>query len=227
MMTLVAGVDVKERFMKRNVNQWLMLLAAGLLAAFGVSARADEVLYWIVDNPTITSWWGVQKTAAEMGIEGARVAAFKTDDTAAYLASRTGSPTTAPSLDCDVVYLDLYNNDGGSWVLESGVKTAVLENGTMDGTESRASIGVSLAGNDYSTYSFAIELYTWDSANEKWVYAAMSESETYANLTGYIQQQVQFPEGIWTPGAYVAPEPTSGMLMIIGFALLGLKRKKV
>lgn len=214
--------------MKRTVKQWLMLLAAGLLAAFGVSARADEVLYWMVDNPTITSWWGVQKTAAEMGVDGARVAAFKTSDTAAYLASRTGDkPGAAPSLDYDVVYLDLYYKDGSSWVLESGVNTAELKNGTMDGTESRASIGVSLADGDYSDYSFAIELYTWDSANETWVYAAMSESETYAALNDYRGQQLDVPGGIWKPGAYAAPEPTSGMLMIIGFALLGLKRKKV
>lgn len=218
--------------MKRTVKQWLMLLAAGLLAAFGVTARADEVLYWMVDNPTITSWYNVQKTVSEMGIEGARVAAFKTSDTAAYFASRTGTPGAAPSLEYDVVYLDMYFADGeGNWIVDRNADPRINVAEIPSGKDSmvglaRASVGT-LGDVKYSDYSFAVELYTWDSSNEAWVFAAMSESETYAALTDYRGDQVDFPSGWWTPGAFAAPEPTSGMLSLIGLALLALKRKEM
>ena len=62
-----------------------------MLAGAGSVARADEVLYWMVDNPTIEPWYG---TAAEYSethpITDARIAAFKTSDTAAYQTSRAG-----------------------------------------------------------------------------------------------------------------------------------------
>ena len=89
-----------------------------------------------------------------------------------------------------------------------------------------ASLLTQLQGKDLSAYSFVIELGTWssDAADASWILAAISGTETYANLTGYIGQPIEQPGAqIWTPGAYSAPEPTSGILTLIGLALLGIK----
>ena len=213
------------------------------LAVSGLASLADEVLFWMVDNPTISDWYNTQYRASEAGdhgrtIEMARVAAFKTADTADYLASRIGNPDgTHPTFEGDVVYLDLYYQEGGSWTLDNptgqGNDYAFVEGGSFLDVKAfeRAAVLASIVGKEglvnLSEYSFAIELGTFD-ANDTWVLAAVSGTETYANLSGYISDQVEIPTDLpWSPNAYAAPEPTSGLLMVIGFALLGLKRKKV
>ena len=53
---------------------------------------------------------------------------------------------------------------------------------------------------------------------------------TYAELSGALSNgalSAQAMTAIWTGAAVVAtPEPTSGLLLLMGFAMLGLKRKK-
>ena len=77
---------------------------------------------------------------------------------------------------------------------------------------------------------FMIELGNYDSGNN-WSTLALSETATYADLeannhietaSGYIPN----PVAIWTPTSYVVPEPTSGLLVLIGTALLALRRRK-
>lgn len=206
------------------------------LALAGLVSHADEVLFWMVDNPTITDWYYTQYKASEAGehgrtIEAARVAAFKTSDTDAYLASRVLSPDGShPEFTGDLVYLDLYYQDGGSWTIDNptgqGNDWAIVENGSLEAFE-RAAVLASLGGRTLSEYSFAIELGTFaGEKGDQWVLAAVSGTETYQNLQSYIGSQVAVPTDLpWTPGAFVAPEPTSGLLMVFGLALLGLKRK--
>ncbi|MBO7684932.1 MAG: PEP-CTERM sorting domain-containing protein [Kiritimatiellae bacterium] len=88
---------------------------------------------------------------------------------------------------------------------------------------------------DYASaeYSFAIELGSYDS-REGWTTLATSASLTYQQLqtgdgTGgsYIttyDATVPTPQGIWAPQAYNVPEPSSGLLVLIGAGLLALRR---
>lgn len=215
------------------------VLAAVMMMGAGLAAHADEVLYWMVDNPTIAPWHGDPTTAAEYSethpITDARVAAFLTTDTAAYQASRAGGDATVP-----VVYLDLYyQDDSERWVTDPTADprfdSAWIVNGIMtDGEGGKASYAMAsletVGGADLlSTYSFAIELGSWTGENDsEWVLSAFSGSKTYAELAGFrnfetgVQGQVP-----WNPGPYSVPEPTSGMLILIGGALLALKRKRV
>lgn len=208
-----------------------------LLTSFSicVSAYCDEVLYWMVDNPTIIGWYGAIYKAAEAGekIAAARVAAFKTADSEAYMSSRIGNPDgTHEEFAGDIVYLDLYYNDGyGNWTLDNpvgqGNDFAVLDDGKFK-TYERAAVLASLGDRRLPEYSFAIELGTFaGESGEKWLWAAVSGTETYANLTRYIGQQVDIPYALpWTPNLYFAPEPTAGILVLFGFAFLGLKRQR-
>jgi len=83
--------------------------------------------------------------------------------------------------------------------------------------------------------SFAIELGNWE--NGEWVTLATSGTMSYSDLTVTDSEDgvhiVQMADGIdltnfqpWTPTAYSVPEPSSGLLALIGAALLALRRRR-
>ena len=211
------------------------------LVMTGLASHADEVLYWMLDNPTITDWYNTQYQLADrmttvkgQSIEYARVAAIKTTDAAAYAESRLSGDFTG-----DIVYLDLYFPDEqGTWVVDPTLvprnDSAIVETdgghkGSME-SHAMAAMLTQLDASEIASYSFAVELGTWssDDADANWILAAISGTETYAKLTDYIGQQLTHPDAeIWKPDAFAAPEPTSGLLTLMGLAFLGLKRKKV
>lgn len=78
-------------------------------------------------------------------------------------------------------------------------------------------------------YSFIIELYKYEEGN----YSQLGQGETvtYATLesAGFIGNELTpiAQAAVWHGGTMTVPEPTSGFLMMVGLALLGLKRRKV
>lgn len=220
----------------------LRVLSIAILALVGFLSRADEVLYWMVDNPTITTGSGESYKAADAGSHGpgvtitdARIAAFKTGDASAYHLNRTGG-AGGEDFSGPVVYLDLYYQDDSTpprWVVDPTadprVDSAWIVNGVMaaegGAAYTMASLGT-LGDVDFSQYSFAIELGAW-SGEDDWLLAAVSATATYDQLAAFrnfetgVQKQMA-----WNPGTYSAPEPTSGLLVLIGGALLALKRKR-
>ena len=78
-------------------------------------------------------------------------------------------------------------------------------------------------------YAFIIELGNWDGSN--WSTLALSETVSYAdlaanshidNVSGYNPN----PITPWIATSYVVPEPSSGLLVLVGAALLALRRRK-
>lgn len=83
---------------------------------------------------------------------------------------------------------------------------------------------VDLASYGVDGYSFAVELY--NTANEV---VGVGNVETYNNLKKFVYGDMQHT-GIdpWVVSSLQAvPEPTSGMLVLVGTALLALKRRKL
>lgn len=81
------------------------------------------------------------------------------------------------------------------------------------------------------TYSFAIELGNWDWDNGTWTMIATSEAVSYRDLKtgGHIAAwdgTDPAAPSVWQPASYVIPEPSGGMLMLMGFALLALRRRR-
>ena len=77
--------------------------------------------------------------------------------------------------------------------------------------------------------SFMVELGNWE--NDQWVGIATSQSYTYAQLASHIIYDWGGPnarpaESIWVADGYVVPEPSSGILLLIGGGLLALRRKR-
>ena len=78
-------------------------------------------------------------------------------------------------------------------------------------------------------YAFVIELGNWDGS--AWSTFAVSETVTYADLASnnHIDTTSGYnpnPITPWAPSSYVVPEPTSGMLVLVGAALLALRRRR-
>ena len=84
----------------------------------------------------------------------------------------------------------------------------------------------------YTQASYYIELVNYDSAY-KTVWTSQTSAMTYDQLSGLHAINLNTPlngianAAMFTGTAVVGtPEPTSGLLLLMGFAMLGLKRKK-
>lgn len=83
-----------------------------------------------------------------------------------------------------------------------------------------------VVGSDYTTKYFFIELFD---ANNTLVGTSTavrgSELSQFYSTAGF---NAQWSGAKWDGGTYTAvPEPTSGLMLLIGAAMLGLRRKKV
>ncbi len=85
-----------------------------------------------------------------------------------------------------------------------------------------------------SSYSYYIEINGYDSVYKNETNYGMigqSESLSYADAVsmGRISSDLHSMAAAaqaWTGGAYAAPEPTSGLLLLVGGALLALRRRR-
>ena len=58
---------------------------------------------------------------------------------------------------------------------------------------------------------------------------ATSAAATYSSLSDYIHETFDLNPGqlaVWTPTQFTIPEPTSGLLLLVGGAMLALRRKQ-
>ncbi len=134
-----------------------------------------------------------------------------------------------------------YSTDGGSTpagyltlhyaTLDSGLSD-IGEYVMLDQSKSVPQLYASVDNWTGSGYSFFIELINYNSASVPPTIqtVAVSQSETYANLTakGFTSDSMipTVPTAVWHGGTYSVPEPTSAMLVMLGVGLLVLKRKK-
>lgn len=218
--------------MLKNLKIFAFALVATGMTLFARGGD-DLVLYWMVDDPTVNCLSDGSKKLSGMTLDGksidsARVVAFLTSEKGAY-EDRTISAS-------DLIYLDLYYEDeNGNPVVDPTLvpraDTAEVKNGMVKPWQA-ASIMTQLSGKDLSMYSFAIELGVWSgdgtSVDDEWMLAAISSSATYAELKDFITEELAVPDdGPWQPGGYVAaPEPSSGLLVLIGGSLLALRRRR-
>lgn len=115
-------------------------------------------------------------------------------------------------------YLTLY--DSGYQALSGGTKadkTTITE-----AQEWGDSLLAGLLSTDL-TKSYIVELY-----NERGNFVAQSSAITGSALANYIASGSMAPAmgGAWAASSFAIPEPSSGLLMLVGCAVLGLRRRK-
>ena len=209
------------------------VFAAALITA-DVSFAEEQVLYWMVDDtatvslddgsPDMTIGDYFNRYSAQEGNSGLFAARIRVE----------GGDITEPTF-LSLYYLD----DQGNVHLEPGnIGVDFFDNagywgaGVPTGNQSPSGS----YANHTPEYTFIVELgnISWDGSTASWV-ETIADSGTpigYSDLVtaGYIHESFDLnpPSGqIWTPVQFnEVPEPTSGLLLVVGGALLALRRKR-
>ena len=204
----------------------LFKIAACLAVALtaGVASAGDDVLYWMVDNSATVEKDGVTSSISSF------FESYDAPDGSAFAARVR--VTGGDIQDGQDVFLDLYipgyglDEGGGEYGVEFSEVGGYWGAGVPTGNQSPS--GDFSAGTP--EYSFIVELGNID-ASDNWTTVATSASATYSSLGDYIHETFDINPGqiaVWTPTTFTAPvpEPSSGLLMAVGLALLALRRKR-
>ena len=144
------------------------------------------------------------------------------DPTATYYSQiRYGNGTSKAELDNYTAYADA---DGDAVLGYVGAPAS-----TTDPTKGPVLIDLGVIASDPASYSYYVEILKYDSANKTFESVARSEAQTYQTLKdgNYVGSTLDIPSmAAWTGIGYSAPEPTGGMLVMMGLAFLGLKRRR-
>ena len=197
--------------------------AAAALTA-GVAFAGDDVLYWMVDNSATVEKDGVTSSISSF------FESYDAPDGSAFAARVR--VTGGDIQDGQDVFLDLYipgyglDEGGGEYGVEFSEVGGYWGAGVPTGNQSPS--GDFSAGTP--EYSFIVELGNIDSS-DNWTTVATSASAAYSTLGDYIHETFDINPGqiaVWSPTTFTAPvpEPSSGLLMAVGLALLALRRKR-
>ena len=123
-------------------------------------------------------------------------------------------------------YAALVGTDGNTsqyMADESGIQ---FHNSTGDGTTT--DVIASIVDSSYSGWQFYIELWNYENGN--WTLAGTAggpPGSSYETLksSNVIRSSMSMETALFTPIAAI-PEPTSGMLLLMGGALLALRRRR-
>ena len=196
--------------------------AAAALTA-GVASAGDDVLYWMIDNSATVEKDGVTSSISSF------FESYDAPDGSAFAARVR--VTGGDIQDGQDVFLDLYipgyglDEGGGEYGVEFSEVGGYWGAGVPTGNQSPS--GDFSAGTP--EYSFIVELGNIDSS-DNWTTVATSASAAYSTLGDYIHETFDINPGqiaVWSPTQFSAvPEPSSGLLMAVGLALLALRRKR-
>lgn len=201
------------------LRRYAVLALLALMLPFAAAAGESDVLYWMVstDDSTVD----MKDGSSPQGL-AAYIASFGTSaDIAARVRVTGGTEDT---------FLDLYYPGEGEYFCEHGDLGV-----NLDYFETATS-GIKSPVDNYSAgspeYSFIVEIgnVVWNGDDGSWTTIAKSEAASYAMLGDYIAKtlSVDIPHGgVWSPTAFTAvPEPSSGLLTLLGMALVALRRKR-
>ena len=186
-------------------------------------AGENDVLYWMVDDSaTVEKEDGTKVSISDYFADPAVAASGS--DFAARIRVTGGDIQEGQD-----VFLNLYISGigeiDGAYGVEFGDGSGYWGAGVPTGNQSPS--GNYSAGTP--EYSFIVELGNIDSS-DNWTTVATSAAATYSSLGAYIHEKFDInPSSLaaWTPTQFtIAPEPSSGLLALMGFAILALRRKQ-
>lgn len=196
---------MKTLFRLSALTLLLTAVAGRALAGDDAWDGSDSMLYWMIDD-----------SSNKVNFEYAVVYAAPT-------ANLYGKTWTADSGYGDVEAIalprDVEDGKGFAYDTKEGSQTGTLDILTSLGSN-----------NDYSAYSFYIELLQWDSSSESEIRKGVSMVSSYTDLVEnhhILGSGMTIPSNlaVWAPQTFAAPEPSSGLLLLLGSAILLLRRR--
>ncbi len=188
---------------------------AGALGAVQAQA-SDYLLYWQVDDTAAITWFD--------GTELGTVSDYTNRDGQQINMARAVSTDSPDGM--YTYYMDIGRTSDTMEPTGDGFGTGPMLSyiGAFDSSTSLAGL------------SFAIELGNWE--NGQWTTLATTGMISYNDLTvlsaaeggTYVltaDQDYNLPNFMaWSPQSYNVPEPSSGLMMLIGAGLLALRRRR-
>ena len=200
---------------KMHVLFKIAVAFGAVLTALPVVA-GEEVLWWMVGDPS-----------ADYGdLSGITVTPIHGDTT----------PVPATGFEIDGMTLD-----------QARIRVAGTDNYlTLVSAENSTVVNIGTAGDvpdeffaavvpyNSAEYSFLIELGNYDYDTGTWTALAVSETVSYDTLKNVRHNIAEWSVnehptpigGAWAPSSYTVPEPSGGLLFIIGGGLLALRRRR-
>lgn len=202
----------------RGIGMLLMMMTTLWVVLCPSLASDDLVLWWMFDDTTkiedvngkdlflINELVG-RGDASGKTVNGIRIGAYSGNELLGYLTMEEGSALHNPTVyDMPSWNWDTLDND--SW--SAGPTYAYLS-----GYDSSPSV------------SFMIELGNWNNDDGIWSILAHSDRSTASSLREFMDvSNLEMHSTLeWTGGSYSVPEPNSGMLILLGFCILVMRRK--
>ena len=215
--------------MKDGKMLWRFHRLAALVAAIltaGASPAEEQVLYWMVD--------GSAKVDKQDGSSPVSVLDYFADpevqasgsDFAARIRVTGGDIPEGEDRFLDI-YIPGYGiyEGGGAYGVSFSDSSGYWGAGVPTGNQSPSDTYFV----ETPEYSFIVELGNLDSS-DNWTTVARSAAAVYSQLVdSYIHRTFDMnpsPLAVWTPAAFTAvPEPSGGLLVLVGGALLALRRR--
>ena len=137
-----------------------------------------------------------------------------------------GGSTTAAAIGVEYARIREVNSGEYLYMLDPGGDGFVLESINVPMTWVA---DVTKFASGSTEAAFMIELGNWDGST--WYTLAVSEVASYTDLAASLHVATSSaynpnPALPWVATSYVVPEPTSGMLVLVGAALLALRRRR-
>lgn len=194
----------------RRILQFGILSALG--AIFSVASAQASVLWWETNDPEdieVENGDGTTTKAAALGVTDVRI--------------RVSGGDAGDNSYLQMAYFD--PNTGGLTIGDTpGTTVVAVPTGDV-----YAYLGPDGYNYDNAAYSFTIELGNWSDGT--WTILAESDLANYSELAGHIAPGgggLDVPYALpWNPQHYVVPvpEPGSALLIVIGCAVLALRRR--